>query len=135
MSVTNLHPKPAWFHGRNIASFRLGQIPYFSVSQIAHELGISVVGDFDLAGDFLRYQPMVMYDRHFLDEETPEIYMPLTPIYAWLFDRNRDDMNETGREWLDDVWAQVQTIIGSSPALERLTMQLLADIEKQKDLD
>lgn len=44
-------------------------------------------------------------------------------------------MNETGREWLDDVWAQVQTIIGSSPALERLTMQLLADIEKQKDLD
>lgn len=133
MSVTNLKPKTSWFHDRYFASFHLGQIPYFSASQIAHELGIPVTGDFELASDFIRYQPLVMYDRHFQNEQTPEIYLPLPVIYSWLFHRNREDMNDAGRKWVDAVWEGVQDILDSSPELKERAIELLSEIENQTE--
>lgn len=128
MSLTNLNPKPEWFHGQDITGFRLGQIPYFSASEIAAKLGVAVTGDFDQASFFLLYQPLVMFDRSLRNEEHGEVFMPIPAIYSWLFSRDQEKMTENGKRWLSAVLADCNEIINSSPEMQELTADLFREI-------
>lgn len=117
-----------WFHGEDIARFEDEGVPYFSISQIARILEIPVVGDFELASNFLKFCPIVLTSVFWKnDGNNNEVFLPLPVIYAWIFSRDKNDLTEKGKAWVATIWDEVQQIIQSDPNLEKLTMELIAE--------
>jgi hypothetical protein len=106
--MLNLDIKPSWFHGKDIDKFELGQMPYFSVSQIAYELGISVTSESELASDFLDYSPFVLPDREY--RGGPEVFLPLPSAAGWVLWHQHLVTTEAGLEWLAVIKEQVGTL-------------------------
>lgn len=132
MRLTNIEPMPSWYHGKDIAGFRLGDVPYFSVSQVAHELGTSVFSDFDLVADFLIYKPFVMMDRTFGPNDEPEIFMPLPALEGWVCQRDINDFSDAGKDWFSVIWQQITQIL-ETPQMQKATFELIEEMRAHGD--